>query len=135
MTHSSPTRRPAGWCLLLGALPLLLATCTVRETSNMPTPPDPVRTATQQVDAAFAQGHGAPLAFRKSAAEAVPKLRIALFAWSNDAQGVDVRSRIRGWSIMAGQIETSVGALPPRPTSEDCRPVLEAWQALRAQLP
>jgi len=135
MMHASPYRR---WKTVSFVLTVLLVPqlgCSMKEVRNIPPFPEAVRTALTEADAAFALAKDAPVPFRKAAAAAMPKLRRALDAWSNAAEGVDIRNRMRGWAIEAGLVETAVEGLPERPTSEDCRPVLASWRDFRSQLP
>jgi len=124
------------WIPLLALLWAAATACSMRETPrNMPPTPADVRLAKADVEAAFAQLPGDPVAFRKIARKALPPLREALQKWSMEAEGVEVRNTLRSWSIEAGMVETAVTALPDRPSDADCRPIREAWDRLRAKLP
>jgi hypothetical protein len=135
MMHVRPHRRGKTVSFVLAVLLVPQLGCSMKEVRNIPPFPEAVRTALAEADAAFALAQDAPVPFRKAAAAAVPKLRRALAAWSNAAEGIDIRNRIRGWAIEAGLVETAVGALPERPISEDCRSVLASWRDFRSQLP
>ena len=135
MMHGNPHRRWQTAPVVLAVLLVPQLGCSMKEVRNIPPFPEAVRTGLTEAEAAFAMAKDAPVPFRKAAAAAMPKLRRALDAWANAAEGIDIRNRIRGWMIEAGLLETAVNALPERPTSEECRAVLASWRDFRSQLP
>lgn len=116
------------------ALPTLaaLGACTMKEKRVELTPE--VRERVRELDNAFLLAETDPPAFARWATDLVPKLREALDVWYFKAPGERARAAVRGWTIEAGIIETALRSLPPNPTAQDCRPIVEKWKTLRAKL-